>query len=132
MTYIFGTLLTANGNMRLLNLTAAVGIAVNLAVNFVMIPRFHACGAAAASLCTQTVMAAIQTVIAFKETPLSLKEIPFMKALVFTGILIPFTYFFSQYYVGKSLVALLICGTFACLLGFATRLIPVKFWQGWR
>ena len=131
MTYIFGTLLTANGNMRLLNLTALAGIAVNLLVNLLLIPRFHACGAATASLTTQTVMALVQTVIAFKVTGLPLKEIPLLKILIFTVILIPSCYFFSSYYDGNVIVALLISGGFACLLGFATRLIPLKFWQGW-
>ncbi|MBQ7734420.1 MAG: oligosaccharide flippase family protein [Bacteroidales bacterium] len=132
MTYIFGTLLTANGNMKLLNLTALAGIAVNLLVNILLIPRFHACGAATASLTTQTVMALVQTIIAFKVTGLPLKEIPLLKILIFTAILIPSCYFFSIYYNGNVIVALLISGGFACLLGFATRLIPLKFWQGWR
>lgn len=132
MTYIFGTLLTANGNMKLLNLTALAGIAVNLLVNVLLIPRFHACGAATASLTTQTVMALVQTIIAFKVTGLPLKEIPLLKILIFTAILIPSCYFLSIYYNGNVIVALLISGGFACLLGFATRLIPLKFWQGWR
>ena len=132
MTYIFGTLLTANGNMKLLNLTALAGIAVNLLVNVLLIPRFHACGAATASLTTQTVMALVQTIIAFKVTGLPLKETPLLKILIFTAILIPSCYFFSIYYNGNVIVALLISGGFACLLGFATRLIPLKFWQGWR
>ena len=132
MTYIFGTLLTANGNMKLLNLTALAGIAVNLLVNILLIPRFHACGAATASLTTQTVMALVQTIIAFKVTGLPLKEIPLLKILIFTAILIPSCYFFSIYYNGNVIVALLISGGFACLLGFATRLIPLKFWPGWR
>ena len=89
MTYIYGTLLTANGNLRLLNLSAVVGIAVNLLVNFLLIPKFHACGAAVASLSTQTVMALIQTVIAFRVTGLPLKDIPILRILIFTVILIP-------------------------------------------
>lgn len=125
MTYIFGTLLTANGNMKLLNITALVGIAVNLIVNVLLIPRFHACGAAVASLTTQTVMALVQTVIAFKVTGLPLKEIPLLKILIFTAILIPSCYFFSIYYNGNVIVALLISGGFACLTGFGTRLIPI-------
>lgn len=132
MTYLFGTLLTANGNMRLLNLSALVGIVVNLIVNFVMIPRFHACGAAAASLSTQTVMAAIQTVIAFRVTGISLKEIPILRAMLFTVILVPCTWLFSSWFNGNVIVALLISGGFACAVGFGTRLIPLKFWQGWR
>ena len=125
MTYIYGTLLTANGNLRLLNLSAVVGIAVNLLVNFLLIPKFHACGAAVASLSTQTVMALIQTVIAFRVTGLPLKDIPILRILIFTVILIPSIWYFSTCFHGEVLWALLISGVFACLLGLATRLIPL-------
>ncbi len=125
LTYIFVTLLTANGNMRLLNLTAVAGIAVNLLVNVILIPRLHACGAAVASLATQSVMALIQTIIAIRVTQLPLKEIPILKILIFTAILIPSCYLFSTYFHGKTIVALLISGGFACLLGLVTRLIPL-------
>ena len=127
MTYIFGTLLTANGNMRLLNLTATVGIVVNFLVNVLLIPRFHACGAAMATLSTQSVMALIQTVAAIKVTKLPIKEIPFIKILIFTVVLIPSSYLFSIYFHGEAWVALLIGSGFACLLGFATQLIPLDF-----
>lgn len=126
MTYIFGTLLTANGNMRLLNLSALVGIAVNLLVNLILIPHFHACGAAVASLSTQTVMALIQTIIAFRITGIPFKTIPIWRALIFTAILIPSIWFFSNYFNGKVLTALLISGIFACIIGFVTRLIPIN------
>jgi O-antigen/teichoic acid export membrane protein len=63
-TYIFGTLLTANGNLRELNLMAASGILVNIVMNLFLIPRFHAAGAAASSLITQLVTALIQLLIA--------------------------------------------------------------------
>ena len=111
--------------MRLLNLTAVAGIAVNLLVNVILIPRLHACGAAVASLATQSVMALIQTVIAIRVTQLPLKEIPILKILIFTAILIPSCYLFSTYFHGKTIVALLISGGFACLLGLVTRLIPL-------
>jgi O-antigen/teichoic acid export membrane protein len=36
-TYIFGTLLTANGNLRQLNFMASFGMAVNIIMNFILI-----------------------------------------------------------------------------------------------
>ena len=132
MTYLFGTLLTANGSMKLLNLSALIGIAVNLLINFILIPRYHACGAAVASLSTQTVMACIQTVIAFKVTHIPLKEIPFLKSLLFLAIVVPGIGFFAHYYHGNIVIALAVSGLFACLAGFATRLVPLRFWAGWR
>lgn len=59
-TYIFGTLLTANGNLRLLNIIAASGVALSLMLNFILIPQFEATGAAISSLVVQTTMAIVQ------------------------------------------------------------------------
>ena len=65
-TYIFGTLLTANGNLKQLNLMALCGIAVNLVLNLILIPRYHALGSAIASVTTQFLTALIQVFIAKK------------------------------------------------------------------
>ena len=62
-TYIFGTLLTANGNMRELNLMAASGMLVNIILNFILIPQMHAFGSAISSLITQSITAFIQVII---------------------------------------------------------------------
>jgi len=51
--YIFSTLLTANGNLKQLNLIALGGIIVNFSLNIFLIPRMQASGAAIASLVTQ-------------------------------------------------------------------------------
>ncbi len=59
-TYVFGTLLTANGNLKLLNIVAASGMVLNLTINFLLIPKFHAVGSAYASLITQFTTAIIQ------------------------------------------------------------------------
>jgi O-antigen/teichoic acid export membrane protein len=44
--YIFSTLLTANGNLKQLNLVAAAGIAVNFCCNLILVPKLQASGAA--------------------------------------------------------------------------------------
>jgi len=63
-TYIFGTLLTANGALKWLNIMAGVGVIVNILLNLWLIPRFQAFGAAISSLVTQTFTAAIQVLLA--------------------------------------------------------------------
>lgn len=60
MTYIFGTLLTANGNLKLLNVTSLVGLLVNVVLNLIFIPQWQAFGSAVATLVTQTLVIAIQ------------------------------------------------------------------------
>lgn len=64
ITYIFGTLLTANGNLKQLNIVAGCGVALNLALNFLFIPHFQAVGAAFTSLSVQFVTCVIQFFIA--------------------------------------------------------------------
>lgn len=64
ITYIFGTLLTANGNLKQLNIVAAIGVIINLTLNFIFIPIFEARGAACTSLCVQFATCIIQLLIA--------------------------------------------------------------------
>ena len=66
ITYIFGTLLTAGGHLRQLNIFAATTLVLNLAVNLVLIPRFGAVGSAWASLTAQSFMALAQLVLAIR------------------------------------------------------------------
>lgn len=59
-TYIFGTLLTANGNLKTLNKIAFAGVILNVVLNFILIPTYKAYGAAIASLVTQGLTALAQ------------------------------------------------------------------------
>ncbi len=63
-SYIFGTLLTANGNLKKLNILAVGGVVINIVLNLVLIPKYFALGSAIASLVTQTFIAAIQVILA--------------------------------------------------------------------
>ncbi|HEX7414075.1 MAG TPA: polysaccharide biosynthesis C-terminal domain-containing protein, partial [Bacteroidia bacterium] len=65
-TYIFGTLLTANGNLKQLNIMALIGISLNLILNLILIPHFKAMGAAYSSLVTQFFTAGVQVYLSYK------------------------------------------------------------------
>jgi len=64
VTYIFGTLLTANGNLRMLNIVAICGVLINIVLNLILIPKYYAFGSAVASLITQWITALAQLIIA--------------------------------------------------------------------
>ena len=66
LTYIFGTLLTAGGHLRQLNIFAATTLVLNVIVNLLLIPRFGATGSAWASLTAQSFMALAQLVVAIR------------------------------------------------------------------
>ena len=55
--YIFGTLLTAHGSLKILNTIAAGGIVINVSLNLLMIPTYGAWGTTMATLFTQCVVA---------------------------------------------------------------------------
>lgn len=60
ITFIYGTLITASGNLRVLNILSLCGILVNLLFNAILIPHYGAAGAAFATLVTQSFTALIQ------------------------------------------------------------------------
>lgn len=62
-TYIFGTLLTANGNLKEMNLIASVSVVLNIILNLFLIPKYWALGSAYASLVTQFFTALTQIII---------------------------------------------------------------------
>jgi O-antigen/teichoic acid export membrane protein len=62
--YVFGTLLTANGNLFHLNIIAAGSVICSLLLNMVLIPKMLAAGSAWASVITQTLSAIAQISVA--------------------------------------------------------------------
>lgn len=65
-TYIFGTLLTANGNLKELNIIACCGLLINFFGNVFLIPRLLAVGSAYSSLITQFTTALVQVILAVR------------------------------------------------------------------
>lgn len=66
ITYIFGTLLTAGGKLKQLNIFAATSLVLNVVVNLVLIPHLGATGSAWASLTAQSFMAIAQLLVAIR------------------------------------------------------------------
>lgn len=62
-TIIYGTLLTANGNLRQLNITSAIAVIINIVLNLILIPKYLALGAAFSALATQTFVGISQYMI---------------------------------------------------------------------
>ncbi len=73
-TFIFGTLLTAAGRLKTLNRVAVGGFLLNIVVNYLLIPKFGAEGAAVATVATQFLTALVQAVIAFSALDFSFEN----------------------------------------------------------
>jgi O-antigen/teichoic acid export membrane protein len=66
-TYIFGTLLTANGSLQKMNYILVFAVVLNIVFNFILIPKYSALGAAWATLATQFFSMLAQVILAKKE-----------------------------------------------------------------
>ena len=87
-TYIFGTLLTANGSLFYLNIVAGLGVVLNIGLNLVLIPQNQALGSALASLITQFLTGLAQIFLCVYVFKLNLWR-PFIRVLIFLfGILL--------------------------------------------
>jgi len=123
-SYIFGTLLTANGSMKQLNIMAFCGVTLNITLNLILIPEYEAYGSACASMATQLLTGASQFFIAvsvFKMKPgikYISKIIVFIIIVVITGIL--------SKYAGNWLAGLIIFGAGSLLAALLLKLINIK------
>ncbi|MBR1793401.1 MAG: polysaccharide biosynthesis C-terminal domain-containing protein [Bacteroidales bacterium] len=87
-TYVFGTLLTAGGYLKQLNILAVITLIVNIVINLFLIPYYGAVGSAWASLVAQSFMAAAQTMIALNIFRLKPSFSYILKILIFTLLIV--------------------------------------------
>lgn len=126
MNYLFGTLLTANGSMKKLNITAAIGILINVAVNLLLIPRMQACGSAVASLCTQFTVALLQFFLALRIIAIPFTSLPWLRCLIFTAIMVSVAVLAYNTWSINAVGSILLLALIALVVGLAIGLINVK------
>jgi O-antigen/teichoic acid export membrane protein len=131
ITYVFGTLLTANGSMRQLNIMAVFGLLMNVCLNVFFIRSMKAEGAAIATLITQVVTAFIQIVLVYR-----ILKIPFRLPIYvqMTGLaVILFAAIYALKVSGIELPVLVSCAalfSFGILLCFLLRLFSLSDLKG--
>ena len=124
-TYVFGTLLTANGSLKQLNLVAAAGVVINILLNLIVIPRFYAVGAACTSLCVQTVTAFLQYVLAKCILKLEIGSRYWLHILLFAATITLVTFLVKQVNLNW-IIGFIIAFVINCSAIFFTRLLRFK------
>lgn len=124
-TYIYSTLLTANGSMKKLNIIAGIGVFTNIGLNLYLIPREGAYGAAVASLITQVMTTVVMLFIAHQTIRIKLQTGTVVRLIAFLGLITAIAY--SKNYIDldweyKLGLSILIGGLGAILIG----LISIK------
>lgn len=123
-TYIFGTLLTANGSLKHLNIMAFIGMIINVGLNIILIPEIKALGSAYSSLITQSFTALSQVLIAVSIFKLKINYRLLFKLALFVAFTIvtgKLSLYFSSWVIG---FFLMIAASLA--FAFITRLINLK------
>lgn len=95
-SHVFGTLLTANNNLRLLNQMAIFGVILNICLNLILIPRMEAQGAAIATIITQSVTALFQLLLVMRVFKFSIDWNSVTRLGVFAIIYAPTAYFMHE------------------------------------
>ncbi|MBR1798829.1 MAG: oligosaccharide flippase family protein [Bacteroidales bacterium] len=88
ISYVFGTLLTAGGKLRVLNTLAVVALLLNVVLNLMLIPRYGTLGAACASLTSQSFMALAQIIVTKKIYKLPLRMLKLPPLLLYTAAIV--------------------------------------------
>jgi O-antigen/teichoic acid export membrane protein len=125
LSYIFGTLLTANGNLMQLNIMASSGMVFNLLINSYLIPRYQAQGAAVSSLVTQFITALLQIYLAQRIFKFKVNTRLIQQLFVFIpGILL--MAYLSQLIFNNWMLGILAFGISGIGFAFAIGLLHVK------
>ena len=126
-TYIFGTLLTANGNLYHLNGVAGVGVMLNIFLNILFIPKYQAMGSAVASLITQFLTGIAQIILCCYFFNFNLWS-SFFRVMIFLFGLIVFTFTIKEFgaLTIHNIIAYFI---FSFIWLFFSRLIKVSDFQ---
>ncbi len=94
--YVYGTFLTAAGEMKVLNISAALAVLLNVCCNLLLIPYYGVEGAAVVSLITQTFVCTFQIYYMRKRFKLKLEKsliLRYISSLLTLGLTL---WFFQQ------------------------------------
>ena len=122
LSYIFGTLLTASGNLKKQNFVAMGGIVVNVVLNVILIPRYMALGSAIASLATQLLTGLFQVYICYKVFDFRVNKRLLGSLFLFVAGLF-FINYFTLHLTSRWILNFVIMLIFSGLLAFATGMV---------
>jgi O-antigen/teichoic acid export membrane protein len=131
-TYVFGSLLTANGNLRELNIMAFCGMVLNIGLNILFIKVFslEAKGTAISSLSTQLLTSLVQVLIVQRIFKFRINYRLLMTLVVYVAGVVAIALVCHTYLLGEGKTDwvpgfILMAGT-SFVWALATRLISIK------
>ncbi|MEO1436810.1 MAG: oligosaccharide flippase family protein [Bacteroidota bacterium] len=124
-SYIFGTLLTADGQLKVLNYISFGGLVVNVALNFVMILKFKALGAAWVTTITQSFVFSAQIWWCYRNYELGI-GLKFCIQVLIYGLSLAFAGWLLQHFNADLLQGTLLFMVAGGIAALGTRLLDIQ------
>jgi O-antigen/teichoic acid export membrane protein len=127
--YIFGTLMTAIGHMKKLNILYAVCVILNITFNLILIPKYQSLGAAMATLVTQFLVTTGLAWFVLKEFDFRIQYHILFQVTGFIALSVLLTYinyvFFDVNWYFQFLLSLIVI----LILAFLFRLFKLSYFR---
>jgi O-antigen/teichoic acid export membrane protein len=123
--YIFGTLLTAHGSLKVLNAIAMGGIVVNVVLNLLLIPGYGALGTTIATIFTQVVVAALHIMVANRTFKVQWQWLLLLKLVGFVVFAILISWGLTNIQM-QWMIKLMLNGVLLLVVILLLQLIPIR------
>jgi O-antigen/teichoic acid export membrane protein len=125
ISYIFGALLTANGNLRQLNIMAGIAVFISLLCNLILIPHYKVVGAAISNASAQVFTIVFHIILAIRVFKLRIKLQTIIKLALFVITIILMGYCLN-YFTIFWMIKFTILFSFGMLFAFISGLISIN------
>lgn len=122
LIYVFGTLLTSAEALKQLSQITVIGALVSIILNAVLIPEYHALGAAIALLCTQVLMVILHVILCQKRFYFSYETMYLTRIFLFAGASLAVSYgstFLPFFWIINVFLGIML----NTVIGFAIRIV---------
>lgn len=124
-SYVFGTLLTANGSIKLLNTIAFIAALLNIILNIIFIPTYGAKASAYISLSSFFFVSICQVAYSFKIFKFNISISYILRAII--SFILVYLVFLALQYLNFSWIISLFIGLFTSIIIVSlSRLLPIK------
>ena len=126
LTYIYGTMITAAGKIKVLNKIVLVGVIINLILNLILIPQKGAYGAAIATVFTQYFVLLGQYIYGIKEFKIGFSFEIFLRRFIFIVLAGTVVYFTKNSLEYNWLIRILVSGLSIVTIAYVIGLIKIS------
>lgn len=125
LVYIYGTILTAGGKIKILLVSSISVLILNVIFNLIFTPIYGADSMSMISSSTHLLIGIVQAFFAIRIYGLSISNHNILKYFIIIVLLISFFFFISKF-VKSAILGIIIIGGISCIFAFGFKIFSVK------